>query len=60
MSKTTYTEISTAAPAGWMRVVDNYAPIAAALPIRDGAVRCQGPWGSTTTTPRPAAAICNC
>ena len=30
-------------PGGWMRVVDNYSPIAA-LPIRDGAVRCQGPW----------------
>lgn len=30
-------------PGGWMRVVDNFSG-PAALPIRDGAVRCQGPW----------------
>ncbi len=30
-------------PGGWMRVVDNFAPVAA-LPIRDGVVCCQGPW----------------
>jgi len=40
---TTYVEDFDDGPGGWMRVVDNYSPIAA-LPIRDGAVRCQGPW----------------
>jgi len=30
-------------PGGWVRVVDNFAP-PAALPIKDGVVRCQGPW----------------
>ena len=30
-------------PGGWMRVVDNFSP-PAALPIKDGVVRCQGPW----------------
>lgn len=40
---TTYVEDFDTGPGGWMRVVDNYAPIAA-LPIKDGVVRCQGPW----------------
>jgi hypothetical protein len=40
---TNYVEDFDDGPGGWMRVVDNYAPIAA-LPIKDGAVRCQGPW----------------
>lgn len=40
---TTYVEDFDNGPGGWMRVVDNYAPIAA-LPTRDGVVRCQGPW----------------
>ena len=40
---TFYVEDFDSGPGGWMRVVDNYAPIAA-LPVRDGAVRCQGPW----------------
>jgi len=39
----TYVEDFDAGPGGWMRVVDNHSPVAA-LPIRDGAVRCQGPW----------------
>lgn len=39
----TYVEDFDAGPGGWMRVVDNHSPIGA-LPIRDGAVRCQGPW----------------
>lgn len=40
---TTYVEDFDNGPGGWMRVVDNFAPIAA-LPIKDGVVRCQGPW----------------
>ncbi len=40
---TTYVEDFDDGPGGWMRVVDNYSPIGA-LPIRDGVVRCQGPW----------------
>jgi hypothetical protein len=39
----TYVEDFDNGPGGWMRVVDNYAPIAA-LPVKDGVVRCQGPW----------------
>ncbi|MBI4921399.1 MAG: hypothetical protein HY834_06580 [Devosia nanyangense] len=39
----TYVEDFDDGPGGWMRVVDNFhGP--AALPIEDGAVRCQGPW----------------
>lgn len=30
-------------PGGWMRVIDNHS-MPGALPIRTGAVRCQGPW----------------
>ena len=30
-------------PGGWMRVANNFDP-PTALPIRNGAVRCQGPW----------------
>lgn len=30
-------------PGGWVRVVNNFAP-PAALPIKDGVVRCRGPW----------------
>jgi len=40
---TQYVEDFDDGPGGWMRVVDNHSPVAA-LPIRDGAVRCQGPW----------------
>jgi hypothetical protein len=40
---TTYVEDFEDGPGGWMRVVDNFSPVAA-LPIGDGAVRCQGPW----------------
>lgn len=39
----TYVEDFDAGPGGWMRVVDNHSPVAA-LPIRDGVARCQGPW----------------
>jgi hypothetical protein len=39
----TYVEDFDDGPGGWMRVIDNYSPIGA-LPVRDGAVRCQGPW----------------
>jgi len=39
----TYSEDFDDGPGGWMRVVDNYSPIAA-LPVKNGAVRCQGPW----------------
>jgi len=39
----TYVEDFDNGPGGWMRVVDNFAPVAA-LPISNGAVRCQGPW----------------
>ena len=35
----TYVEDFDNGPGGWMRVVDNYAPIAA-LPVKDGIVRC--------------------
>lgn len=40
---TVYEEDFDGGTGGWMRVVDNFAPIAA-LPIKDGVVRCQGPW----------------
>lgn len=40
---TTYVEDFDDGPGGWMRVVDNFAPVAA-LPIANGVVRCQGPW----------------
>ncbi len=40
---TTYVEDFDNGPGGWMRVVDNFAPVAA-LPIKSGVVRCQGPW----------------
>ncbi|RYE10709.1 MAG: hypothetical protein EOP22_03640 [Hyphomicrobiales bacterium] len=40
---TTYVEDFDNGPGGWMRVVDNYSPIGA-LPVKDGVVRCQGPW----------------
>ena len=40
---TIYVEDFDNGPGGWMRVVDNFAPVAA-LPIEHGAVRCQGPW----------------
>ncbi len=39
----TYVEDFDDGPGGWMRVVDNHSPVAA-LPVRDGVVRCQGPW----------------
>jgi len=39
----TYVEDFDAGPGGWMRVVDNHSPVGA-LPIHNGAVRCQGPW----------------
>lgn len=39
----TYVEDFDHGPAGWMRVIDNYSPIAG-LPVKDGVVRCQGPW----------------
>ena len=40
---TTYVEDFDDGPGGWMRVVDNFAPVAA-LPIANGVVRAQGPW----------------
>lgn len=40
---TTYVEDFNDGPGGWMRVIDNHSPIGA-LPVRDGVVRCQGPW----------------
>lgn len=40
---TSYLEDFDDGPGGWMRVVDNFAP-PAALPIKNGVVRCQGPW----------------
>jgi hypothetical protein len=40
---TTYVEDFDDGPGGWMRVIDNFAPVAA-LPIANGIVRCQGPW----------------
>lgn len=40
---TSYVEDFDYGPGGWMRVVDNYSPIGA-LPVRNGVVRCQGPW----------------
>jgi hypothetical protein len=40
---TSYVEEFDDGPGGWFRVVDNYNP-PAGLPIRNGAVRCQGPW----------------
>lgn len=39
----TYVEDFDDGPGGWMRVVDNHS-MPAALPIKDGVVRCQGPW----------------
>jgi hypothetical protein len=40
---TSYVEDFDDGPGGWMRVIDNHSPIGA-LPVRDGVVRCQGPW----------------
>ncbi len=40
---TSYVEEFDDGPGGWMRVANNFDP-PAALPIRNGAVRCQGPW----------------
>lgn len=39
----TYVEDFNDGPGGWMRVIDNHSPIGS-LPVRDGVVRCQGPW----------------
>lgn len=39
----TYIEDFDRGPGGWMRVIDNHSPVGA-LPVRDGVVRCQGPW----------------
>lgn len=40
---TSYVEDFDEGPGGWMRVANNFDP-PTALPIRNGAVRCQGPW----------------
>lgn len=40
---TSYIEDFDDGPGGWMRVANNFDP-PQALPIRHGAVRCQGPW----------------
>ncbi len=39
----TYTEDFEDGPGGWIKVVDNWS-VPAALPVRDGALHCYGPW----------------
>lgn len=39
----TYTEDFDDGPGGWIKVVDNWS-VPAALPVRDGALHCYGPW----------------